>query len=205
MEVSYFVTGYMKTFAAFTTSMWTETKQTPSTMSAIDTSKTAGLEALLNKYAAAGRAALRSGWVARPAFHKAIAKVTRYKMSLMADLYHFIDLAQANVAATLKTRPSGATPELAELDRLSTELKEYITGQLVLSNSTTGWTKTENYSKSRGISVYIPAITPGEETFFSPTYKVAAKNLETPYQDLAFDKATGWGIFAAEMVTRIRD
>ncbi|MEI7528162.1 MAG: clostripain-related cysteine peptidase [Elusimicrobiota bacterium] len=194
MTPAAFVAGFMRTYSEYNSAVWNTYKRYPGTFSLIDTSKTAGLQEAVRKYALAALAA--AGPEAKLAYRQAMKDVLRYHYKYCADLYDFADLAQRGIAAKIAEGKIAGSPQTRALDAAAEELKGYITSSLVLENFTIGSAEGKEYARSRGVSIYIPFMKPNSAAnLATATFIGAPPTLKTKYTDLAFDKATGWSAF----------
>ena len=198
MTPATFVYGYYRSVAAYLPALWNSTGKYPGTFSVLDTSQTAAFHALVRRYAAASRELMREKPAARAAFRSAMNGVLRYHYKYCADLYDFVGLAQAALAASEPPLGDAA----AEVYSLSNELKRHITQSLTPYNVTAGSAEGKDYARSRGISAYIPYQKAGQPAEAQPIYYLAPATLQTKYTDLAFDKETGWSLFIKDLTAR---
>jgi len=200
MSTADFVAGYMATFAAYNKALWDSTGKYPATMSSVVPARVIGLEALVKRYVEAALAV--PGPDARLAYREAMRDVIRYHYVYCADLYNFVELAQQNLAAKITAGSVTESPQTRALDTAADDLKGYITGALVLNNFTSGNLNGVEYSKSRGVSIYIPSVKTPADIAGSPVFLIAPGTLQTKYTDLQFDKATGWSNFVKYLISR---
>ena len=163
-------------------------------MSAVVPSGITGLEAAAKKFAEAAMALNDPN--ARLAYRQAMKDVIRYNYVYCADLYNFAELVQQDMAAGIAAGKIAGSQNTRALDAAAEDVKSYITNNFVLYNFTAGTLNGVAYSKSRGISVYIPAVKSSTDTAAAPMFLIAPGTLYTRYTDLQFDKATGWSNFA---------
>lgn len=198
MTAAVFMDRYSGLAAAHMTKLWNDTGKFPGTVSILDTSRTAVFQGLVKQYAAAARELLRGSPVALAAYRAAMTDVIRYHYKYCVDLYDFLELAQEKVAAT----PLASTEKALQVDRLADELKRHIAGGLVPYNFAIGNAAGKDYSRSHGLTVYVPIIKAGGTPEAQPTFLVAPGTLQTKYADLAFDKATSWSLFVKDLSAR---
>ena len=139
---------------------------------------------------------------AKLAYRQAMNDVIRYYYSYCVDLYNFVELAQQNLAARIAAGKIPQSQQTSDLNAATEELKNYIKDHLVLYNFTVGTAGTTDYSKSHGISIYMPVIKTDTDVTAAPVFLIAPSTLATKYTDLQFDKATGWSAFVDYLTTR---
>jgi hypothetical protein len=167
-------------------------------MSAIAPSKTAGLEDAVKAYA---QAALAAGSPeTKLAYRQAMKDVIRYHYAYCADLYDFVELAQQNMAAAVAAGKIAGSQQTSALDAAAEQLKSYISGQYVLYNFTAGNLDGVEYSRSHGVSVYIPYPKTDATPAAATLYYGPGGTLATKYTDLQFDKATAWSAFVRYLI-----
>jgi hypothetical protein len=123
----------------------------------------------------------------KAALIKAKTKVLRFEVgdettdpdkqiSFYGDLYHFVELVNANLDTALPGAP--------ELKAAGEDLQKFIGSELMLKNSFVGKDRTgKAYSDTHGIAIHIPG-RPGNLIEYYPSYSA-----------LAFEKAAGWQEF----------
>jgi hypothetical protein len=154
-------------------------------LSAINSSKLAGLNAMVKDFAASAKALNEPD-----AFKAARTGVIRYDMlgaqsdpAMTISFYGDLDQYLALLAGGLK----GTDANTAAVKAKAGAIRDYIERQLVVSNAAIGTNRAgHNMTDSHGISVYLP---PAE-------VRIAQAKLEGifegSYTNFEFDKATGW-------------
>lgn len=162
-------------------------------LSALRTSKLAGLGTKMSEFAAAATAAAdldalkaaRNGTIRYDAV--GAGSDPSMTISFYGDIWQFAGLTAANVKES---------PKAAAVKTAAAALQQYIDKDLVIYNKALGKNRAgHEMSESHGISVYLPPM----ET------RIAQAKLEgifeAPYTDFAFDKAVKWHDFVNVLYT----
>ena len=198
MAPSAFVDSFMRTWASYNTALWNSVKKYPGTFSAIEPQKIAGLEALTKRYAA--EALALNDPEAKLAFRGAMKEVLRYHYEYCVDFYDFVELSQKHLKAKIAEGKLKESQKTRDLDITAEEIKSYIISDMVLYNFRVGTNGAKDYSKSHGITIFVPAIKAATDPA-APTVFIAPGSLQTKYTDLQFDKNTSWSAFVKYLVT----
>lgn len=198
MSPETFIYQYKDLVAAHMTKLWTDTGKYPGTASILFTAKTAGLQPLVRDYAAAAMDLVESSPEAKAAYIAAMKEALHYYYPYCADFYDFLRLAQEKVAAG----PLAGSEKARRADALAENIKNYISQDLTPYNFAIGNADGKDYSRSHGVTVYVPAIKAGQVDGQPPTFLIASEKLQTKYTDLSFDKATGWSRFIKTLTAK---